>query len=118
MSNSPRISITHTALIWVGIGLCIFGAIVAVIGLGGTTTFKVELWKIKAETSQTGLAISIIGALLAGIVAIKLPRHVQTLAKKSKYSFSEKIMKRIPLMSLIIVVLFSLLLLISFIYWR
>jgi len=52
-----RVSITYTALIWTGIVLALFGAVVAVVGLAGSTTFEFGMDKLKVKTTSTGLAI-------------------------------------------------------------
>jgi len=110
-----RISITYTALIWTGIILCLFGAIVTVLGFGGSTTFEGSLYGIKVKTTQTGLVILVIGAVLSGVVAVKLPKGVRVLELgEKKYSFTEKLLGGIPILSLVIGVIAVTLLILSF----
>ena len=89
--------ITYTALIWTGIILALFGAITAVLGLGGTTVFEASLGNINVKTNQTGLAILAVGAALAGTVALKLPERVRVSEEGEKYSFTEKLVKKTPM---------------------
>jgi len=109
-----RVSITYTALIWTGIILSILGAIVAVLGFGGSTVFEGSLGDIKVKTTQTGLAVLVVGAALAGTIALKLPKGVVVLEEGEKYSFTEKLARRIPVLSLVILVVAIVLLVVSF----
>jgi len=109
-----RVSITYTALIWTGIILALFGAITAVLGLGGATVFEGSLGSIKVKTTQTGLAILVVGAALAGTIALKLPKGIVVLEEGEKYSLTEKLARRIPVLSLVIVSVAIILLILSF----
>jgi hypothetical protein len=80
------ISITFTALIGAGILLALFGAIVAVFGIGNTTVLDIKWGTVEVQTSSVGLAILVVGAALAGIVALRLPAGVQVFfAGKSRF---------------------------------
>ena len=108
-----KVSISHTALIWTGIILCLIGAIVAISGLGGLTSLEVSFNAIKIKTTSVGLGILVIGALLSGVVAIKLPKGIITLGVEHKYSLTEILARRIPMFSLIIGIVAAILLLLS-----
>jgi len=112
--SKERISITYTALIWTGIILVLFGAISAVLGLGGATFFEASFGEIKIKTTQTGLAILFVGALLSGFIAIKLPKGVVVLDKEEKYTFTERLARKIPILALIIAAIAIVLLVLSF----
>ncbi|MDD5147426.1 MAG: hypothetical protein PHV63_02665 [Candidatus Daviesbacteria bacterium] len=62
-AGGRKVSITHTLIIWTGILLAIFGALVAALGLGGVTTFTFK-WKdiIELNSTSVGIIIMIAGA--------------------------------------------------------
>lgn len=91
--QKKKLSITFTALIWTGILLALFGAVVAVLGLGGTTAFEGKIGDVEIKTASVGLAIFAVGAVLAGIIALRLPKEVGVLARKPR-SLIEKIANR------------------------
>jgi hypothetical protein len=95
-----RISVTFTVLIWVGILLCIFGAIVAVLGLGGSSAFEATIGTFAVKTEQTGLAIMVVGAALSFFTAQKLPPGV--IVAGNEPSTGEKIARQLPLIALAI----------------
>lgn len=110
-----RVSITYTVLIWAGIVLALFGAIIAIVGLGGSTAFEASFGDLKINTNQTGLAILVIGAVLAATIALKLPKGIIVLGEGGeKYSFTEKLARKIPIFSLVIIVVAIILLVLSF----
>ncbi|RGA03043.1 hypothetical protein DI270_021145 [Microbispora triticiradicis] len=88
-TNRTRISITYTVLIITGLLLAVAGAVVAILGLGGVVEFKGEVAGAKAETTSVGLAVLVVGALLAGIVAVKLPTQVNVLGNGGRRGFTE-----------------------------
>lgn len=77
-----RISITYTAIAWVGLFLAVFGALVAALGLGGVTTFTFK-WKdvIELNSTSVGLIIMVTGVILALYQANHLPKGVGVLMK-------------------------------------
>lgn len=97
-------SITFTGMIWIGMILVLFGAVIAALGLGGTKSFEGSFGTLKITTTQTGLVIAILGAVLSGYMALHLPKGVSVLAYK-KASLAERITKKIPLIAAIIIVL-------------
>lgn len=109
-----KVSITYTALIWAGILLALFGAIVTVMGLGGSIVFEGSVGDIKVKTTQTGLAILVVGAVLSGAIALKLPKGIVVLEKGEKYSFTEKLARRIPILSIVMGIVAIILLVLSF----
>jgi hypothetical protein len=96
--SKNKVSITFTALIWTGILLSLCGAIVAVLGFGGSTFVEASIGSIKLKMTQTGLIILIVGALLSYFTAINLPKGVTVLADEP--TFAEKIVREIPIISL------------------
>jgi hypothetical protein len=74
--NEP-VSFVYTALIVVGLLLAVTGAVVAVLGVGGAVEFQGAAAGAKVSTTSVGLAIMTAGALMATVVAIKLPAHVR-----------------------------------------
>ena len=110
-----KLSITYTALIWTGIVLMLFGAITAILGFGGSTFFEASFGDLKVKTNQIGLAILIIGAVFTATIARKLPKGVKILGEGvEKYSFTEKLARKIPIFSLAIIVVAIILLVLSF----
>ncbi|WP_327046845.1 hypothetical protein OG320_02770 [Microbispora sp. NBC_01189] len=88
-TNRTRISVTYTVLIITGLLLAMAGAVVAILGLGGVVEFKGEVAGAKAETTSVGLAVMVVGALLAGIVAVKMPAQVTVLGDGGRKGFTE-----------------------------
>lgn len=80
--RTGRISITFTIIIWVGLLLAVFGAVVAALGLGGVTTFTFK-WKdiIELNSTSVGLIIMAAGILLALYQANHLPKGIHVLMK-------------------------------------
>src|SRR5207244_1101798 len=107
---------TFTALIWTGILLCIFGAIVAVLGLSGSTTFEVHISSVEVKTTQTGLAILVAGALLSFFTAQKLPAGVMVLADEP--TFMEKLVRQVPVIALATGIIVIILLFLSFFFGK
>lgn len=77
-----RVSITHTAIVWTGILLAVFGAVVAAMGFGGVSTFTFK-WKdvIELNSTSVGIVIMLTGAILAWYQANHLPKGVGILMK-------------------------------------
>ena len=101
MANG-KVSFTYTALIWTGIVLCLSGFVIAVLGLGGLTSFEASFDSIKVKTTSVGLAIVVVGAVLSGTVAIKLPRGVRVMALEEPDTFTVVLARRIPSISLVV----------------
>lgn len=80
--GKERISVTHTTIVWVGIFLALFGAMVAALGIGGVTTFTFK-WKDVVELNSTsvGIVIMVTGVVLAWYQANHLPHGVGVLMK-------------------------------------
>jgi hypothetical protein len=116
--TQPRISVTFTALIWLGIVLAMLGAVVAVLGLGGSTVFEVTVHGITVKTSQTGLAILAIGALLSGLIAVKIPKGVRVMAKEEKHGLTEKLLGALPPAAFAILLLAVALIIVQFLFAR
>jgi hypothetical protein len=78
-----RVSVTHTAIVWTGLLLALFGAVVAALGLGGVTTFTFK-WKdvIELSSASVGIVIMITGALLAWYQANHLPKGARIMMAK------------------------------------
>lgn len=100
--DAPAKPYTYTALIWTGIILCLTGTIIAIIGLGEPNATEISFKDFKIKTTQTGLLILLVGAILAGIVAVKLPKDTVVLTAENKYSFTEKLVRILPLVSLLL----------------
>jgi hypothetical protein len=81
-NKEGKTSITFTAIIWVGLLLTIFGAVVATLGLGGVTTFTFK-WKDVVELNSTsvGLIVMAAGILLTLYQANNLPNGIHVLTK-------------------------------------
>ncbi len=105
-------SITFTALIWTGILLSIFGAIVTVLGLGGSTLFEVSIGSVTVKMKATGLIIIVIGAALSFFTAQNLPPDVIVLGDEP--TLMEKNVRNIPAISLLVCVIAIFLLLFQF----
>jgi TRAP-type C4-dicarboxylate transport system permease small subunit len=80
--SKGKISITFTAIIWVGLLLTVFGALVAALGLGGVTTFSFK-WKDVVELNSTSIGLIVMagGILLTLYQANHLPKGSQVLMK-------------------------------------
>ena len=111
-----RISITFTALIWTGILLCIFGSIVAVLGLNGSTTFEIHIKSAEVKTTQVGLVILIAGVILSFFTAQRLPPGVIVLGDEP--TFTEKLVRQIPIMSVVTGIIAIILLFLSFFFGK
>lgn len=99
---SEEKSLTYTILILSGVFLAILGAISALLGMGGSVSFEASFYDVKLKTTQTGLIIMIVGALLAGGSALKKPEKIRLYAEVSRPSWSERIIPKVPFISLII----------------
>ncbi len=100
MAPASRTSVTYTALIFAGIALAIAGAVVAILGLGGVTVFEGKAGGAEVKTQSVGLAIMVVGAVLAGTVALKLPKGV-TVLSPSEASVTERVAERAPILFLV-----------------
>lgn len=89
------ISVTFTALVWTGILLAIAGAVVAVLGLGNVTSFQGKIGNIQITTTSIGLVIMIVGSVLAGTIALHLPKDVRVFGE-TKDTLMEKIVEGVP----------------------
>lgn len=87
-------SVTFTAIILVGLALAVLGAITAILGLGEAITLELTLGDYTVKTTSVGLAILVVGALLAGVVALRLPRNVQVFGNGSQPSWGERLAAR------------------------
>jgi hypothetical protein len=70
-------SVTFTALVFFGMLIAVVGLIILLLGLGGATTFSIEVGDSKLSTTSTGLAVLGIGAGLSALVALNLPEGVR-----------------------------------------
>jgi len=104
MANN-KIPFTYTFLIWIGILLALYGAAIAVLGLGGELIdFWIKFLGIEIHTDQMGLAILTIGALLSGTIAIKIPKGTMVLGEGGKKrSFTEKVARKTPFFAFVII---------------
>jgi hypothetical protein len=110
-----RVSITYTALIWLGMALCVIGVSIVILGLGESSTFELTFGGATLKSTQSGLMILIVGAILSGIVASRLPEGVIVLDKNSQYSETEKFFRELPKISLAIIGISAILFIISYI---
>jgi hypothetical protein len=92
-TDQKTFSITFTLLIWAGIALAFLGAIVAILGASNVTVLEGTFGNIEIKTTSVGLAILVIGSLLAGTIALRLPPGVKVLAR-SEQTLTEKIVER------------------------
>lgn len=113
-TSKKTLSITFTLLIWSGIVLAFLGAIVAIIGVGGATAFDGKFGNIEIKTTSVGLAILVVGSVLAGTIALRLPKDVRVL-NRTRQTIVEKIAERAILL-LGISLLGCILLLVSFLH--
>jgi hypothetical protein len=86
-SQNKNISITFTALIWLGMFLAAAGAVVAILGIGGAIEFSGKVGGAEVKTTSMGLAILAIGGLLAGGVATRLPKGTEVLEGGDRQPF-------------------------------
>jgi uncharacterized membrane protein len=108
MSKSSRPSVTYTALIWLGILLVLIGLVVTLLGVGGAVTFDAKINDIEFHTTNLGLAILMVGAVLAALVAIKLPKGVEVFAVQRR-TFLDRVAANsgwITLCALLAIILF------------
>lgn len=86
-------SVTFTALIWLCMLLMIFGAVVAVLGLGGSTFLQFEVQDTTIKTTNVGLAIMAIAGFVITLFIAKHPKDVQLFGagKDSQTDLIEKI---------------------------
>lgn len=115
MSHDEKgLSVTFTVLIWIGIFLILCGAVVVAFDIGsGTEIIELKWGSASLKTSQVGLAMIVVGALLAGIVALRLPSDVRVFDDSRRVSFMEKVLERAPILLAVIGVVAGLLLVAS-----
>ncbi|MDM8551504.1 hypothetical protein QUF72_15565 [Desulfobacterales bacterium HSG2] len=109
-----RISITFTVLIWLGIIMTATGVIVSILDINGVTTFEFTWNNITFKAIDTGLIIMITGALLAGVIAVRLPKDVEVFSAR-KLDITEKISEMLGLPLILLSALGIILLVLSFI---
>jgi hypothetical protein len=73
----PRRSVVYTGLILFSILLAAAGAVIAVLGIGKPSATEVSGGGIDVKTSSVGLIILVVGAGLAGILALKKPSDIE-----------------------------------------
>lgn len=101
--DEKRLSVTFTALIWIGIFLILCGVGVAAFDIGADTEIIELTWgSASLKTSQVGLAMIVIGALLASIVALRLPSDVRVFNDSRRVSFMEKVLERAAILFAVI----------------
>lgn len=89
-------SMTFTALIWAGILLVLVGTAMTAFGLReSSAAIEVSWGKGHIKTGHVGLAIASIGALLAGLVAVRLPRDVRVFSGASDTNDVDTMAKRL-----------------------
>jgi hypothetical protein len=88
--TNDRPSVVYTALICVGLLLAVTGAVVAVLGLGGAAGFQGNVAGVTVGTTSVGLVIMVTGALLAGVVAIRLPADVRVFGHHDRPSLEDR----------------------------
>jgi hypothetical protein len=93
MNRRGKPSVTFTAFIWFGMLLAVAGAVVAILGIGCAVVFSGKVAGAEVKTTSLGLAILAIGALLAGVVATRLPKGV-VVFEVSRETVTEKIARR------------------------
>jgi uncharacterized membrane protein YidH (DUF202 family) len=72
-----RRSVVYTGLILFGILLAVAGAVIAVLGIGKPSATEVSGGGVDVKTSSVGLVILVVGAGLAGILALKKPGDIE-----------------------------------------
>lgn len=70
-------SVTLTAMLWLGMGLMVVGAITAIFGLAAATSFSGKWNGIDLNATNTGLAVFVVAALFSAYLATRLPRRAQ-----------------------------------------
>ena len=90
MTARVKPSVTFTALVWFGMLLAAAGATVAILGIGNLIEFSGKVAGAEVKTTSLGLAILAIGALLAGVVAIRLPKGT-TVYEVTRTPFLDKV---------------------------
>jgi hypothetical protein len=73
----PRRSVVYTVLILFGILLAAAGAVIAVLGIGKPSATVISGGGIDVKTSSVGLIILVVGAALAGVLALKKPSDIE-----------------------------------------
>jgi uncharacterized membrane protein YidH (DUF202 family) len=80
-TETKHLSVTFTALIWTGLIVVLAGVAMTAFGsLDTGATIEVSWGKARLKTVHVGLALVIVGALLAGIVSLRLPKNVRVFA--------------------------------------
>lgn len=102
--NEKRLSVTFTALIWSGIALIVCGAAVAVLGIGDDIEIVELTWgSASLKTSQVGLVMIVVGSLLSGTVALRLPSDVRVFdSGRRQVSFMEQVAERAPILFIVV----------------
>lgn len=88
--SDKKLSITHTALIWVGIILILVGVVMTLFGFGSDAiAFEAVVFDaVELSTSHIGLVLIVIGALLSAFTCSRLPSDVRVF-HAGKQSFSQ-----------------------------
>ncbi len=71
---------TFTALIWLGMLLTLGGAVCALLGVGTAVDFKAKIAGNEVTTTNLGLAVMAVGAILTATIATRLPKGVTVFA--------------------------------------
>jgi hypothetical protein len=100
MATRPPLSGTDPAIIFTGLAIAIFGAMVAARGLGGMTAFEGSVGRATIQTTHVGWAILVVGALLAGGGAMNLPQNGRVFGDE-KPRFTERWAATIAMPSLL-----------------
>jgi hypothetical protein len=72
-----RRSIIYSSLILAGILMAIAGLVIAVLGVGKPSATEISGSGVDVKTSSVGLVILVVGAGLAGILAVKKPSDIE-----------------------------------------
>lgn len=72
-----RRSVVYTGLILFGILLAVSGVIIALLGIGKPSATEVSGGGVDVKSSSVGLIILVVGAGLAGILALKKPSDIE-----------------------------------------
>jgi hypothetical protein len=70
-------SIIYSSLILAGILMAIAGLVIAVLGVGKPSATEISGSGVDVKTSSVGLVILVVGAGLAGILAVKKPSDIE-----------------------------------------
>lgn len=81
-ASPPRRSVIYSSLILLGILMAIAGVVIAVLGIGKPSATEISGLGIDVKTSSVGLAILVVGAGLAGILAVKKPSDIELFTDK------------------------------------